>query len=48
VPPLDMEKTVVLDFDSGHYAPREAWKAATSAWNEAGYKVEWSTTSKFT
>lgn len=46
-PPAKMERVVVLDFDSGHYAPRKAWKESTQAWNQAGYQVEWSTTSKF-
>jgi hypothetical protein len=46
-PPANAEKTVVLDFDSGHYAPREAWRESTKAWNTAGYKVVWSPDSKF-
>ena len=33
-------KTVVIDFDSGHYAPTEAWRRAASAWQKLGYKVE--------
>jgi hypothetical protein len=41
-------RTIVLDFDSGHYAPREAWKESTEAWNRAGYQVQWSSVSKFT
>jgi hypothetical protein len=41
-------RTIVLDFDSGHYAPREAWKESTDAWNKAGYQVQWSASSKFT
>lgn len=40
-------RLVELDFDSGHYAPREAWRPSTKAWNEAGYEVVWSSTSKF-
>lgn len=47
IPPLDIQRIIELDFDSGHYAPREAWKASTAAWNEAGYIVEWSKTAKF-
>jgi|GEM_PF-4293601 len=47
-PPKNSERVIVLDFDSGHYAPRDAWQASTKAWNDAGYKVEWSSTSKFT
>lgn len=34
--------TVVLDFDSGHYTPSGAWKAAQRAWSDVGYKVKWS------
>jgi hypothetical protein len=45
--PLVQTRIVELDFDSGHYAPREAWKPSTDAWNEAGYQVVWSATSKF-
>ncbi len=46
-PPANSEKIIELDFDSGHYAPREAWKESTKAWNAAGYKVVWSSTAKF-
>jgi hypothetical protein len=38
----DEEKSIVLDFDSGHYAPSGAWKKVALAWKGAGYKVEWS------
>jgi hypothetical protein len=43
-PPVDAVKgdTVVLDFDSGHYTPSGAWKAAKEGWNTVGYKVKWS------
>jgi len=30
----------VLDFDSGHYTPSEAWRRTVSAWNQLGYTVE--------
>ncbi len=39
--------TVVLDFGSGHYAPRGAWKKATNAWERAGFKVEWDSRSQW-
>jgi Domain of unknown function (DUF4157) len=39
--------TVVLDFGSGHYAPRGAWKKATDAWKAAGFKVEWDSRSQW-
>ena len=38
---------VVLDFGSGHYAPRKAWRRATDAWTLAGFQVEWSKTSQW-
>lgn len=47
VPPEHASKVVELDFDSGHYAPRQAWVKAEEAWKLAGYRVEWSTTSRF-
>lgn len=39
-------KIVVLDFDSGHYTPSGAWKKVALAWGKAGYKVEWSESSR--
>jgi hypothetical protein len=33
-------KTVVVDFDSGHYTPSEAWRRTASAWRKLGYTVE--------
>ncbi len=38
---------VVLDFGSGHYAPRKAWRRATDMWTQAGFQVEWSKTSQW-
>lgn len=32
--------TVVLDFDSGHYAPSGAWRKTCEAWEAAGYTVK--------
>ena len=40
------EDRVVLDFDSGHYHPQGAWKAAYEAWIGAGFSVEKSSTSR--
>jgi hypothetical protein len=34
------EKTVIVDFDSGHYTPSKAWRRAAAAWRSVGYKVE--------
>lgn len=47
VPPQHASEVVELDFDSGHYSPRAAWVKAEEAWGLAGYRVEWSTTSRF-
>jgi hypothetical protein len=47
-PPVLATRTIELDFDSGHYAPRSAWSKSEAAWMMAGYEPEWSTTSKFT
>jgi hypothetical protein len=33
-------KTVIVDFDSGHYTPSKAWARAAWAWRNLGYKVE--------
>ncbi|WP_430437082.1 hypothetical protein [Oceanibaculum nanhaiense] len=30
---------VELDFDSGHYQPRDAWAQTIRAWNAAGFRV---------
>ena len=47
VPPQQQHaRTVVIDFDSGHYAPSQAWKEAMSAWQMAGYKAKWSSISR--
>jgi hypothetical protein len=47
-PPAQNQQTrkVMLDFDSGHYAPHAAWKAAMDAWTNAGYVPRWSKDSK--
>jgi hypothetical protein len=47
MPPATVDRTIELDFDSGHYAPRGAWIASTEAWNAAGYRVVWSTTCRY-
>lgn len=39
--------TVVIDFGSGHYAPRRAWRRATEVWENAGFTVEWNKTSQW-
>jgi hypothetical protein len=39
--------TVVLDFGSGHYAPRGAWKKAANVWKLAGFQVEWDSKSQW-
>lgn len=33
--------TVVIDFGSGHYSPKTAWRRATEAWRQVGFTVEW-------
>jgi hypothetical protein len=35
------KKTVVVDFDSGHYTPSEAWRRTSYAWRKLGYNVEY-------
>lgn len=42
VPPQHQQSTIVLDFDSGHYAPTKAWSKSAEAWQHAGYLVKWS------
>jgi hypothetical protein len=46
VPPLVVTHTILLDFDSGHYAPSNAWKEAMSAWKTAGYTARWNPESR--
>jgi hypothetical protein len=46
VPPPVASKTIMIDFDSGHYAPNQAWKEAMTAWAAAGYTAKWSTISR--
>jgi hypothetical protein len=46
-PPID-SLTVLIDFDSGHYAPSAAWKEAMGAWRSAGFTAKWSPTSRRT
>lgn len=41
VPPVLETRTVLLDFDSGHYMPSKAWKEAMVAWKNAGYIPKW-------
>jgi hypothetical protein len=38
---VNLNKTVEVDFDSGHYQPSEAWRRSASAWRSLGYNVEW-------
>ncbi|HMF76960.1 MAG TPA: hypothetical protein VK604_14980 [Bryobacteraceae bacterium] len=46
-PGMDVSQDiVVLDFDSGHYHPHGAWKAAYEAWAAAGFHVEKSSTGR--
>jgi hypothetical protein len=47
VPPAHADEIVELDFDSGHYAPRAGWTKPEEAWGLAGYRVTWSTTSRY-
>ncbi len=46
--PASLAKTdvVVLDFDSGHYHPSDAWRKTKAAWAQAEFFVEKSTTSR--
>src|SRR4051794_38621044 len=37
-PHAHQTRKIVLDFDSGHYAPRSAWLASEVAWMMAGYE----------
>lgn len=46
-PPVQDINTVLIDFDSGHYAPRQAWKEALQAWRAAGYAAKWNPNSKW-
>lgn len=46
IPPPITTLGVLIDFDSGHYAPSEAWKEAMGAWKGAGYTAKWSPTSR--
>jgi hypothetical protein len=39
--------TVILDFASGHYTPRGAWRKAAEAWNKAGFQVKWNPNTNF-
>jgi hypothetical protein len=47
-PPADEQRTrkVMIDFDSGHYAPHSAWKEAMAAWIQAGYEPRWAKDSR--
>jgi len=45
-PQLGKGDVVVLDFDSGHYHPSDAWRKTKIAWAQAGFFVEKSTTSR--
>jgi hypothetical protein len=42
------QATILVDFNSGHYHPSQAWKATHQAWESLGYKVEWDPQSTFT
>ncbi|MER0799410.1 hypothetical protein AAA535_01980 [Pseudomonas aeruginosa] len=46
VPPAQQSRRVLIDFDSGHYAPHSAWKEAMAAWRAAGYEPRWSPNSR--
>ncbi len=46
VPPVNQTNTVLIDFDSGHYHPNQAWKEAMQGWAMAGYKAKWNPDSR--
>lgn len=39
-PPRNAGLTVLLDFDSGHYAPSNAWRRTFEVWEAAGFTVK--------
>lgn len=46
-PPVQNINTVLIDFDSGHYSPRQAWKEALQAWRTVGYTAKWNANSRW-
>jgi hypothetical protein len=46
VPPPVLTRNVLIDFDSGHYAPSKAWREAMAAWTAAGYRAKWNPESR--
>ena len=40
MPAVQHTKTVLLDFQSGHYRPRGAWRMTLEAWTRIGYTVK--------
>jgi hypothetical protein len=46
-PPVQNIDTVLIDFDSGHYSPRQAWKEALQAWRTVGYTAKWNPNSRW-
>jgi hypothetical protein len=36
-----IQKTIVLNFESGHYSPSQSWRESAKAWTKAGYIVKW-------